>query len=57
MMIDLKREVRPVINAMRERGVHVGRPFPPMTKYMRLSMGTAEDMQRFMESFRAVMTT
>jgi histidinol-phosphate aminotransferase len=56
VMIDLKREVRPVIDAMHARGVDVGRPFPPMTKYLRLSIGTPEDMQRFMESFRAVMT-
>jgi histidinol-phosphate aminotransferase len=56
VMINLKREVRPVIQAMRERGVHVGRPFPPMTQYLRLSIGTPDDMQRFMESFRVVMT-
>jgi histidinol-phosphate aminotransferase len=54
-MIDLKREVRPVIDAMKERGVHVGRPFPPMTQYLRLSIGTPEEMTRFMESFRTVM--
>jgi len=55
VMINLKREVRPVIEAMRQRGVHVGRPFPPMTQYLRLSIGTPEDMQRFMEAFRTVM--
>ena len=55
VMIDLKREVRPFIESMRERGVHVGRPFPPMTNYLRLSIGTPEDMQRFMEGFRIVM--
>ena len=56
VMINLKREVRPVIDAMRERGVHVGRPFPPMTQYLRLSIGTPEEMGRFVEAFRAVMT-
>jgi len=54
VMIDLKREVRPVIDAMRERGVHVGRPFPPMTRYLRLSIGTPEEMTRFMEAFRSL---
>jgi len=55
VMINLKREVRPVIDSMRERGIHVGRPFPPMTQYLRLSIGTPDDMQRFMEAFRVVM--
>jgi histidinol-phosphate aminotransferase len=56
VMINLKREVRPFIASMRERGIHVGRPFPPMTNYLRLSIGTPDDMQRFMESFRVVMS-
>jgi histidinol-phosphate aminotransferase len=55
-MIDLRREVRPVIDAMRERGIQVGRPFPPMTKYLRLSIGTPEEMQSFVHAFGAIMT-
>jgi histidinol-phosphate aminotransferase len=56
VMIHLKREVRPVIEAMRTQGVHVGRPFPPMTQYLRLSIGTPEEMRRFMDAFKGVMT-
>ena len=55
VMVDLKREVRPVIDGMRERGIHIGRPFPPMTKYMRLSISTPEEMAMFVDAFRAVM--
>lgn len=54
-MVNLRREVRPVIEAFRERGILVGRPFPPMTRYLRVSVGTAEEMQRFLDAFPAVM--
>jgi histidinol-phosphate aminotransferase len=55
VMIDLKHDARPIIKAMHERGVDVGRPFPPMTQHLRVSIGTPDDMQRFMAAFRAVM--
>jgi histidinol-phosphate aminotransferase len=54
IMIDLKRNVRPVITAMRERNVHVGRLFPAMPQYLRVTIGRPEEMQRFMSAFRAV---
>ena len=37
-------------------GVLVGRPFPPMMQHLRVSIGTADEMQRFMSAFRQVMT-
>ena len=40
----LGREVQPVIEEFREKGILVGRPFPPMTQHMRVSVGTEEDM-------------
>jgi histidinol-phosphate aminotransferase len=54
-MVGLRREVQPVIQAFREEGVLVGRPFPPMTQHLRVSIGTAEEMGRFMAAFRKVM--
>lgn len=54
-MVHLKREVRPVIDAFRERGILVGRPFPPMTQHLRVSVGTPEEMQRFLEAFPTIM--
>jgi len=56
MMIDLRREVRPVINALRSRGVEVGRPFPPLPNFMRVTIGTGPQMKQFMTAFREVMT-
>jgi histidinol-phosphate aminotransferase len=54
-MVGLRREVQPVIAAFREEGVLVGRPFPPMTQHLRVSVGTAEEMTRFMTAFKKVM--
>ncbi len=54
IMIDFKRNVRPVIAAMRERNVQVGRHFPAMPQYLRVTIGRPEEMQRFMSAFRAV---
>jgi histidinol-phosphate aminotransferase len=54
-MVGLRREVQPVIQAFREEGVLVGRPFPPMTQHLRVSIGTAEEMDRFMTAFKKVM--
>jgi histidinol-phosphate aminotransferase len=55
MMIDLRREVRPVINAMRSRGVEVGRLFPALPTFMRVTVGTGPEMKQFLTTFREVM--
>jgi histidinol-phosphate aminotransferase len=54
-MVDLRRPVVPVIAAFQARGVLVGRPFPPMMQHLRVSIGTADEMRRFMAAFRQVM--
>jgi histidinol-phosphate aminotransferase len=56
LMIDLRREVRPVIAAMRERSVEVGRVFPALPNFMRVTIGTRPQMEAFASAFRAVMT-
>ncbi len=53
-MVDLKRDVKPVITAMRERGVHVGRLFPALPQHLRVTIGTPEEMQAFLSTFRVV---
>jgi histidinol-phosphate aminotransferase len=55
MMIDLRREVKPVIAAMRARQVEVGRFFPPLPTHMRVTIGTRTQMETFVSTFRAVM--
>ncbi|HUF26132.1 MAG TPA: histidinol-phosphate transaminase [Gemmatimonadaceae bacterium] len=56
-MLHLRRPVQPVIQEFRTRGVAVGRPFPPLTEHLRVSVGTAEEMRRFMTAFREIMAT
>lgn len=54
IMIDLGREVRPVIAALRAKDVHVGRLFPAMPKHLRVTIGTADQMQAFLGAFKTV---
>ncbi len=51
-MIAIKRPVVPVIEQFKTKGVLVGRPFPPMTQHLRVSVGTKEEMERFLGAFR-----
>src|SRR3954471_190917 len=53
-MVSIGREIQPVIQEFAAKKVAVGRPFPPMTKHMRVSIGTAEEMARFMTAFKEI---
>ena len=46
-MIDIQRPVEPVIKAFREQGIAVGRRFPALPQHLRVSIGTAEEMEKF----------
>ncbi len=54
MMIDMKRAVRPVIDALNQRGVQVGRPFPSLPNHMRVTIGKQGEMETFLSAFRQV---
>jgi len=54
-MVHLRRPVRPVISAFRERAILVGRPFPPLLEHLRVSVGTPDEMSRFMNAFKEIM--
>ena len=54
-MVHIGRQVQPVIEEFRKRGVLVGRPFPPMVEHLRVSVGTPEEMSRFMTAFKAIL--
>ncbi|MEY2520748.1 MAG: histidinol-phosphate aminotransferase [Verrucomicrobiota bacterium] len=54
MMIDMRREVKPLIAAFRERKVQVGRLFPPLPNFMRVTIGTKPQMERFIAAFKEV---
>jgi histidinol-phosphate aminotransferase len=55
MMIDLQRDVRSVIGALRSRNVEVGRLFPALPTFMRVTIGTKPEMQSFLAAFKEVM--
>lgn len=53
-MVQTGRPVKEVRDAFRERGIAVGRPFPPMLEHLRVSVGTERDMDRFMTAFKEI---
>ena len=54
MMIDVKRPVRPLIDALNQRGVQVGRAFPTLPNHMRVTIGKQAEMEIFLTAFRQV---
>jgi histidinol-phosphate aminotransferase len=56
MMINLRREVKPVIAALQERQVEVGRFFPALPNFLRVTIGTQPQMDAFLTTLRAVVT-
>ena len=52
VMHRINGELQDYINRMREHDIQVGRPFPPMLEYNRLSIGLPEEMERFVETLR-----
>ena len=55
-MVGLRREVSAVAPEFQKRDVLVGRPFPPMTQHLRVSVGTQSEMDRFVAAFTEIMT-
>ena len=49
--------LQPLIEEFLKKGVLVGRPFPPLNEHLRVSIGTADEMGRFMAAFRDIMAT
>ena len=53
VMIDMRRDVKPLIGAIRERGVRVGRLFPAMPHHLRVTIGTPAEMEAFVRALLA----
>jgi histidinol-phosphate aminotransferase len=56
LMVDLKRPAADVRAACRAKGVAVGRPFPPLTTHLRISLGTQPQVDRAKDVLRAVLS-
>jgi histidinol-phosphate aminotransferase len=48
------RTVQPVIEEFRQKGILVGRPFPPMVNHLRVSIGRDDEMDKFMKAFKEI---
>ena len=53
--VDVQRPVLPVIQAFREKGIRVGRPFEGLPHHLRVSLGLPEEMEKYVAAFDAVM--
>jgi histidinol-phosphate aminotransferase len=54
IMIDCKRPIVPLIQAMKQRNVQVGRLFPALPNHMRVTIGKKSEMENFLAAFREV---
>jgi histidinol-phosphate aminotransferase len=52
IMINVRKHVKPLIASLRENGVRVGRLFPAMPEHLRVTIGTPQEMQRFLDAFK-----
>ncbi len=53
-MLKVNQPVRQVIDAFREKNVLIGRPFPPMNDYVRISFGLPSEMKTFWQAWDQV---
>ena len=52
--VHVRRPIPPVIDEFKKKGVLVGRPFPPFMEHLRVSVGTADEMSRFLTAFKDI---
>jgi len=53
--VHVAQPARPVIAAFREEGISVGRFFPGLPEHVRVSIGSPEEMQKFVAAFDKVL--
>src|SRR5437868_11997107 len=56
IMFDCRKPVVPIIQAMKEKNVQVGRLFPALPNHMRLTIGKHSEMESFLSAFKQVIT-
>jgi len=55
-MLDTKRPAKQLIDAMAKQNVFIGRIWPVMPTYTRITIGTAPEMEQFQTAWRKVMS-
>jgi histidinol-phosphate aminotransferase len=53
---DIRRDAAEFAKQCRQYGVSVGRPFPPLNTWTRVSMGTDDEVRQAIDVFRKVLT-
>ncbi|MBP1597161.1 MAG: aminotransferase [Acidobacteria bacterium] len=53
-MVNIKKDATQAGEEFLKRGILVGRKFPPMDQWLRVSIGTPDEMNRFMTAFKAI---
>ena len=56
-MVNVKTDVTPVGKEFEKREILVGRKFPPMNEWLRVSVGTEDEMNRFMKAFNEIVSS
>jgi histidinol-phosphate aminotransferase len=57
IMFDCRKPVVPIIKAMKEKDVAVGRLFPAYPNHMRLTIGKQNEMESFVAAFKQALAT
>ncbi len=50
------REITSLVKDMKGKGVQIGRPFPPLTKWCRISTGRVEEVKQFNSALKQVLS-
>jgi len=54
VFFDTGRDLRTVNEKLLEKGIKVGRPFPPFKTWSRVSMVKPEDMRYYVQTYKAL---
>jgi histidinol-phosphate aminotransferase len=54
MMIEMGKDVKPIIEEFRARNILVGRRFPSMNNYLRVTIGTQPETEAFVAALREI---
>ncbi len=55
VMLDLGTDAKPIIEQFRMRNILVGRPFPAMPNFMRVTIGTQPETEAFLAALREIL--
>jgi len=56
-MVNVKKDVTAVGEEFLKKGIIIGRKFPPMNEWLRVSIGTDDEMKSFMKTFKEIFPT